>query len=404
MPVFSYRARNSDNVRVEGTILADSARQARDQIRERNLVIERFLEQKALLHPTVAPSWQWLQPRYRHQVTTFFRELSTLLAVGVPLVDALDIQVSQLGGRFRSFVLTIRESVASGESLSKSFARAPRVFDSFCISMTEVGENAGSIDSSLSQLARFREDRDQMKDRVVSALMYPSIVALVTFGVTIFLMTVVVPTLLQNLIEMERPLPWPTKVLQFISDGLLQHGLSMATAGLVIGMFVFLWGRSNRGKHLLHRWVLKMPILGKLIQKQNCSRIALFVGTLVQSGLDPLKAFEITAKSISNPLYKSALQETSSAVERGRDFASSFAPHGFLFPPTVVQLFVLGQNSGQLDTMLLRLAQDLDRESAMLAGRIATLVEPVLIVGLGVIVGFVLLATMLPILEAGNVL
>lgn len=400
VPSFAYRARNSQGRTLKGSLSADSPRHARDLLREQNLVI--LTIRSSVDSPSTL--FSAFHPRYRHQATTFFRELSTLLAVGIPLVDSLDILISQLRGGFQGLVRELRDAIASGHGLAKSLGRFPRVFDPFCLSMAEVGENAGTLDVNLSQLAEFREHREQMKDRILSSLLYPMIVATITFGVTIFLMTAVVPTLLQNLIEMERPLPWPTRFLKALSDFLLVNGFGLLLAFLVLTLVSILFAKSSRGSMAIHRLLLTLPVFGALVRKQNCSRVSLFIGTLVQSGIDPLRAFEITSATIQNPLYRQALTGASQAIASGREFRLAFTPYASLFPATVIQLFALGQNSGQLDTMLLRLARDLDRETATIAGRIATLVEPILIVGLGIIVGFVLLATMLPILEAGNVL
>ena len=353
MTLYSYRARNSEGKLIRGVLLADTPRQARDQLRDQSLKIILVEASSATRHgmPSI------LRTRHRYQSTIFFRELSTLLSVGIPLVEALDILISQLRGRFRSLVQQLRESIANGQGFAKALSAYPHVFDSFALSMAEVGENAGTLETNLSQLADFRESREQMKDRVLSSLLYPAIVAMITCGVTIFLMTAVVPTLLQNLIEMGRPLPWPTRILKSVSDLLLNQGLLILAATVATGILSILFLRTKAGWIWFHRTLLLIPVFGTLVRKQNCGRISLFIGTLVQSGLDPLKAFEIASQAVANPLYRQALTAAAQAIASGREFRQAFAPHESLFPATVVQLFALGQNSGQLDTMLLRLGE-----------------------------------------------
>ncbi len=152
------------------------------------------------------------------------RELATLLQAGIPLLQALDSVIEQSGGRFRESLVVVRDRVAGGESLADALSSEPSVFDEMTVGLIRVGEHAGNLDEVCEQIADFRERSGELKDRVVSALVYPLIVLSISVAVTLFLMTVVVPMLLTNLVELGRPLPWPTRVLKLLSDGLLDHG------------------------------------------------------------------------------------------------------------------------------------------------------------------------------------
>jgi len=233
--------------------------------------------------------------------------------------------------------------------------------------------------------------------------LYPTVVLLVSIGVTVFLMTVVVPMLLNSLLEAGRTLPWPTRVLKATSDMLTDYGW-----WLMLGSVAFAaaaaWGlRTTAGRRLWCRFFLRIPLLGTMARKQELARASLVMATLLKSGIVFLRAMEIAARSTRNLLLREAMTQVGEAVAAGREIGPALE-RTEVFPPLVVQIFSVGQETGQLEEMLERLAKDYDRQVSILASRLASALEPVLIVLLAVIVGFILFATVLPILEAGNVL
>jgi type II secretory pathway component PulF len=213
----------------------------------------------------------------------------------------------------------------------------------------------------------------------------------------------VVPTLITALVEAERSLPWPTRVLQRASDLLLMHGWWVCLVIIGVLTIVVMILRAAEPRRICHRWLLRIPIVGPLALKQSIARIALVMATLMRSGIVYLSALEIAARSTRNLAVQQALEESGSAVRAGKDIGQALARSG-LFPPLVIQVFAVGQQSGRLDEMLPRLSADYERQVRGGAARLVSLLEPVLIVVLAVFVGFILFATLLPILEAGNVL
>lgn len=404
MATFAYRALDPQGKRKRGTVTAASGRHARDQLRERGLRVELVRErargQKAKDTTTSKPN---RSTRYRSQLTTTIREFATLLQAGVPMLDAIDSVLEQSRRGFRDAMLSVRDQVASGSGLAEAMATEPGVFDDMTIGMIRVGEAAGNLDEVCEQVAEFRERSGELRDRVVSALLYPAIVMMVSIGVTVFLMTVVVPMLLQNLIEIGRPLPLPTQILKWLSDALLIHGHWVLLGVSAMFMMAIAFLRTPSGRNRVDKWMLATPILGTLIQKQSLSRMSLVVSSLLRSGVELVDALEIAEKSSTNGLLKTALSEMRNDLQAGHDLREATAKHR-IFSHSIAQVFSLGQQSGQLDTMLHRLGNDYDRQAGMLANRITTIVEPVLILVLSVVVGFILFATVLPILEAGNVL
>lgn len=402
MAVFAYRATDAAATLVRGTIVADTPRQARDELRGRGLTIHEVASQKAT---TERVAWRLLRRpgRAAGKVSSAVRELATLLGAGIPLLEALDTLTNQYRGNFRSSLLALRERVAAGYSLAEAMREQPDVFDTLSVQMVEVGENSGTLDVVLEQLSSFSERSLEFKDRVTSALLYPALVLVMSMGVGMFLMTVVVPMLLDNLLDAGRPLPIPTRILKALSDGVRYQGwwIALVVLCLVAGMVAML--RTERGRFAWHRLLLRLPLVGGMARKQEIARIAMIISTLMKSGIVFLQALETAARSTKNRVIGQGLLAGRDAVLAGRDIGEALAPTG-VFPAMVIQIFTVGQQSGKLEEMLDRLSATYERQVNSLATRLAAALEPILIVFLSLFVGFILFATILPILEAGNVL
>jgi general secretion pathway protein F len=406
MPIYAYRAIDERLSPTSGTVTAETPRQARDQLRVRGLTIES-------LTPKAAPrAGSWLpwrrRGRYDARLVPLVRELATLLSAAIPLSEALQTVTSQQRGPLHESLQRLTERVSGGLGLAEAMREQPLFYDDLTVQMVEVGENAGNLDVVLDQLADFRERYVQFKDRVVTALFYPLVVVTMGVGVSLFLMTFVVPMLLDNLLEAGQSIPWPTRVLRAMSDALRQHGVLLAilAAAVVVGFLSLI--QTRRGKRWWHSLLLRLPLVGNLVQKQEIARAALILGTLLESGIVFLQSLEIATRAVRNLVIREALQRTHAGVQAGIDIGeamqSAVRDRPNLFPPLVLQIFSVGQKTGKLETMLARLASDYERQVQSLTTRLTTVLEPALIVVLAVFVGFILFATMLPILEAGNVL
>ena len=402
MAVYAYKAfdplANEFSATISGTVPADSPRQARDLLRQRGLTVEHLIQVELKKAHGFTGS-----RRDGRRVTAFTRELSTLLGVGTPLSDALETMASQHRGSFRSTLLLLREQVTAGSSLAAAMANQPIVFDDLCINLIEVGEESGTLESSLEQVARFRERRQQLRGKVGTALLYPCFVLATALGVSIFLMTYVVPTILQPLMDQGRPLPLPTRIVKGISDFLVSWGWLLAVVSTVLAISWAVLIRTKRGRWMWDSLLLRLPLIGSLLRKSAVVRIAVIIETLMRSGVVFVRAIRVARGSIRNVVLQDALNRCEEAVSAGRDIAPALQASG-AFPPLVVQVFSVGQQSGRLEEMLQRLAKDYDDQVATAAQRLTSILEPVLILILATIVATIALATMLPILEASNVL
>jgi len=277
----------------------------------------------------------------------------------------------------------------------------PDVFDIASIRLIEVGENSGTLETVLEQLSDYKQRMSQLGDKVVTALLYPAF--LVVFGImaTIFLMTWVLPPLLENLQETVKVLPWPTRVAKALSDFVVGYGLWLLLGLMLSATVIVATLRTKTGKAWLDRFLLRLPGIGPMLVKQNVSRIAMIVGLLSRSGITLPNAVQLAASSTNNSVLRKALETACQDMAAGKELAESLDRSG-VFPPLAVRVFSVGRDTGKLDDMLTRLSADYNQQLAVASARLTALIEPVLILVLAVFVGFLLLATILPILQAGN--
>jgi type II secretory pathway component PulF len=255
----------------------------------------------------------------------------------------------------------------------------------------------------LQQLAQFKRKQLTLRNSVTTALVYPSFLVCFGTAAAVFLMTSVLPPLLENLEETIEVLPWPTQIAKYLSNLLVDYGWLLACLSTFIVFAFISIIRTERGQHYWHQKLLQVPILGPMAGKQGVSRIAMIIATLSRSGIELTKAVDLAERSTTNRVFKNALKQFGERIAAGEDVSDALAESG-AFPPLAVRVFSVGQESGKLDEMLFQLADDYDEQVATASARLTALLEPALILVLAAAVGFLLLATILPILEAGNVM
>jgi len=324
-----------------------------------------------------------------------------LLRAGIPLLESLDTLSAQHRGAFRTAIVQVRDRVASGSGLADAMAENPQVFDVASVRLIEVGENAGTLEAVLEQLSDYKQRMSQLGDKVFTALLYPAFLVVFGLAATIFLMTWVLPPLLENLQETVKVLPWPTRVAKGMSDLIVGYGFWLLLGALIIVGAIVMALQSVPGKAFLDRQLLRLPWIGPMLVKQNVSRIAMIVGLLSRSGLTLPAAVQLAATSTNNSILRKALESACEDMASGKELAESLERSG-VFPPLAVRVFSVGRDTGKLDDMLTRLSDDYNQQLAVSSARLTALIEPILILVLAVFVGFLLLATILPILQAGN--
>lgn len=351
----------------------------------------------------IRPLRQFGNRRDESNVIALCRELSTLLAAGIPLLQSLDGIARQHRGRFRRTVLLLREEVAGGAGLAEAMRDQPRVFDVLATSIVAVGERAGTLDNVLLQIAVFKGRAHLLRGRLLTALIYPAIVLTAGLGVTLFLMTFVVPQLLETLVEAGQDLPLATRLVKSGSDLLVHWWWMLIMGGVGFLVAAALVTQNPSLSRMWHRTQLKMPLFGDLIRKQTIVRIAMTMAALTRSGVAFIEALQIVRPAVQNLTIRDALERAEHAVSAGRDIGPAMESTG-VFPSTVVQIVDIGQSSGRLDVMLERLAEDYDAQVQTATQRLLAVLEPAAILLLATLIGFVVLSVILPYLEAGNVL
>jgi general secretion pathway protein F len=400
MPVFNYQGETASGTATQGTVTVDSPRQARDQLRGRGISVRRLVDNSTKQGSGFS---LWFNRRgLQAQWTSACQELAMLLHAGIPLLDGLDTISKQQAGAFRVILMNVRDRVAAGSSLAEALSERPEIFDPASVRLVEVGENAGNLEMVLEHLADFRLRMADSKDEVLSTLIYPAFLLTFGTGASIFLMTGVMPALLESLSDTLPVLPWPTRVVKTASDFLVSYGWLLILT-LILVVFLFLtYIRSDRGQLVWHRFLLRLPILGPMMVKQGVARISMIISTLLRSGIVLTSAFELAAKSTTNRVLKDALTECGKRMGAGENVAEAL-DRAAVFPPLAIRVFAVGQESGRLEEMLERLNKDYERQVTTLSKRFTALLEPVMILLLAIFVGFLLVATILPILSASDI-
>jgi len=338
------------------------------------------------------------------------RQLATLLRAGMPLVPALSALVEQLRGGTRAQnnpLAEIMEQVAndvnSGNTLADALGKHPNVFSSLFVNMVAAGETSGTLEEVLLRLAEILEKRAHLAAKVKSAIAYPLMMIVVAVGVVVFLMSVVVPSITTIFIEMNRVLPWPTRLListsAFIRTYLVLIAIVVCAAffGIVAGY------TTKNGRLFADRTKLKLPLFGKLFLKLEIARLTRTLGILLVSGIPILSALEIAKQVIQNSFIADALDSVKDLVSKGDNIASAIRRTG-LFPPIVFHIIATGQISGNIEDGLINIADMYDGEVELATKTLTSLLEPVILLFMGAVVGFIVLAILLPISEINQAL
>ncbi len=332
------------------------------------------------------------------------RQLATLVKAGMPLLRALRTVADQLDpGPLRNVFATVAGDVEAGVKFSEALSHHPRWFPPFYVNMVRAGEVGGLLDEILKRLAELLEKQARLRDRVKSALMYPAFVMVAAVGILVILMTFVVPTFLGMFTELGSELPWPTQLLVTVST-IMRTWWWLALlicVGGGVGFRQFL--TTPIGRRLADHFVLRLPGVGSLVERVLISRFASTFGTLISSGVPILSALETVRATVTNVVLDDALQEVEQSLKGGESLARPMELSG-VFPPLVTRMVALGEETGQLDRMLMQVADSYEEEVEVQLAGLTQLLEPMLIVFVGGVVGFIVIAMFLPLMSLTKLL
>jgi len=335
----------------------------------------------------------------RKEVTAFTREMAALLGASIPIPQALEgLGEEEPNPAFKAVLQAMANSVRKGSSLSAALGEHPALFDSLYASMIRVGEEAGALPLVMNDLANLLEHQDEIRGEVVTAVSYPLFV--MGFGVltVVILLTVVLPRLFTMLQEMLRVLPLPTLILLRTSEFLQNYWGAVLIGLIALAAGIRWFARTPQGRARIDGWKLKVPVLGPVFLASALSRFARTLGTLVKSGVSLLPALKIVEHTIGNVALGKLIAQVSEDTRGGDSLAGPLRKLG-VFPRTVVQMIAVGEESGQLDSMLLKVAEIEEREMRAKTKTLISLLAPALILLVGALVGFMVIALLLPIFK-----
>jgi type II secretory pathway component PulF len=340
----------------------------------------------------------------RKDITAFTRELSALVAAGIPIPQALDSLGSEEENlNFREVVLSIAASVQKGSALSAAMEEHPKLFGKLYCSMVRVGEEAGQLPSVMTDLSNLLEHEDEVRSEVVGAVAYPAFV--LCFGVitVIVLLLFVFPRLFSMLDEMRSTLPWPTLVLLAVSRALHKDWIFLVIGAVAVGVGLFWYLRTPKGAEAWDRLKLRIPLVGGVFLSAALGRFARTLGTLARAGVSLLPSLKIVENTIGNRILAQQIARVAEETRGGDSLAGPLRKLG-VFPRTVVQMIEVGEETGKLDVMLLKVADIEERRMRARTKVLVSLLAPVLILGVGTVVGFMVIAILLPIMRMSNTL
>jgi general secretion pathway protein F len=403
LPLFEYTGYNAAGKRVSGSVEGAGRRTVLQKLKGEGIFPTTLKEEAATAAGAKSPSRLELTRRIPvTELATATRQLATLLGAGLPLDEALGTIGNQLENvRLARAFGTVREEVVQGQSLHAALSGHPRIFPPLFVNMVQVGENTGTLDQVLQRLADFLEEQAKLKSRIQSAMAYPVLMALIGIGVLFFLFTFVVPQVVRMLEDLGQALPMPTLVLIRTSTFLSAWWWVFLLLLAVGALFLQRWRRTEEGRFKLDRLALKIPLFGRLNLLVATARFTRTLGTLLRSGVPLLKALDIVANLMQNKVLRKVLEDTSAAVREGEGLAAPIRRSG-VFPPMVAQMAAVGERSGDLEDMLFRVADTYEHQVDLTLNGLLSLLEPIMILIMGGVVGFIVLSILLPIFQASQ--
>lgn len=398
MSAFEYIALDEHGKNRKGIIEADTARQIRQQLREQGLT-PLSVDEIAQQENDNQKSSLFQQRISAMDLALITRQISTLLSSGMPLEETLRAVAAQSEkNKVKRVLLSVRSKVREGHSLSTGLSEFPSVFPELYRKTVEAGEESGHLDNVLDRLADYTESKQQMQQKTIMALFYPALLIIISILIVIALLTFVVPQMVQVFDNVSQELPAATQVLIAISDFLKANGLWLLIGLLVTGILIRSLLSKPGPKMAWHQFLLKLPFAGRLIRGSNSARFARTLSILTSSNVQILEALRISGQVVTNLPMRRAVQAITGKVKEGASIHASMEQSGY-FPPMTVSLISSGEASGNLEDMLSRAADIQEREIESIMTTTLGLLGPIMILFMGGIVLFIVLATLLPVFD-----
>jgi type II secretion system protein F len=398
MPTFVYRAKDTKGETIHGTMEAEGPHAVASRLQTMGYFPLQIRDEGKSRQDLAGLIQNFRRQRIRtSDLTTFNRQLADLIGAGVTLVKALNIIVTQTSSEaMREVVSQISTDVQGGDTLAKALSKHPRAFSKLYVAMVRAGETGGMLDNVLARLADFAEAEDELKGRVKSMLIYPCIMIVVGIVAVTILMTVVMPKITGIYKDLNQTLPAITQVLITISTFLGRYWWAVFFAVVAVVAVAWNFLRTEDGKTFFDTWMLRVPVLGTVVQKREIARFARTFGALLRNGVSILPALEIVIEVMTNNIVRREVAQLPPNISQGTGVANPLR-NSKVFPPVVVNMIAIGEETGRLADVLSRVAQSYEIEVDRSVRALVSLIEPLIILTLGLVVGFIVVAMLLPI-------
>ncbi len=410
MPLYAYKGIGGTGKQVDGVRTADSPKMLRQLLRKDGVILTQFDISKGGKAEKVKGKGlsrevklgDFMSRVKKVEIAAFTRQLATLLRAGIPLAESLGALFEQVENeKFKTIIGEVRTAVNEGASLADSLGKHPGTFDDLFVSMVRAGEMAGNLDEVLSRLADFMESSQKLKSKVQGAMVYPIIMVVVGTIIMAILMIAVVPEITNLFTQQGKTLPWNTRLLIWFSDLIGAYWWAIALFIVLAIMGLRTWAKSEVGRPKWHRFLLNLPLAGPLLRQVAIARFTRTLGTMLKAGVPMLRSLEVSKEILGNEILMKSVDDAKSAVTEGESLAVTLRKSGH-FPATVTHMIAVGERAGELENMLMRIADAYDGEVDMKLGRLTTMLEPLMLVVMGGAVAFVVFSILMPIMDMGQ--
>ena len=409
MPVFAFEAIKNDGQKVQSEVTAGSKDEAIKKIQDQGLRPTRIKAQKEESKSRSVPGVEKAPAKKKaglfargvssNDIVTFTTQLSTLQDAGLPIVRSLKIlEEQQKPGRFKDQLEEVSSEVEQGSTLSEAMAKYPKSFDKLYISMVKAGEAGGVLDVILRRLAGFMEKSQKLRKQVKGALIYPAAVITVAVLILVVIMLFVVPAFEKMFADIGQALPAPTQLLLSTSQAIQTYWYLIPLIPIFLMTIMKLIARTEAGEKALDAFKLRMPVFGNIIKKSSVARFCRTLGTLIASGVPILEALRIVKDAVGNVIIANAIEDVHGSIREGDTIADPLRSSG-IFDELLVNMIDVGEETGELDKMLMKIADNYEADVDVAVEGMSSLLEPLLIVGMGLVVGFIVISLFLPLVS-----
>ncbi len=404
MPVFEYTAISSSGKTSRGSVDAENVRVARQRLRQQGVFPTEIKEGMAARKAATRDVSKYFQSDSisTGDLAIATRQLATLSGAGLPLVSALSALGDQTESQaLKRIIVDVKEKVEEGTSLAKAMGGFPKSFPKLYVNMVASGEASGTLDAVLTNLADYLEAQLELKRKVTAALTYPILMLVICSLVVVVLLVWVVPKIVDIFIKQKIALPLPTRIMLGISNGIIDYWFVLIALGALLAWLMRWYYAQPHGRERIDRLILRVPIYGPVFLKVNTARVMRTLGTLLESGVGLLAALDITKNLVNNVHLVRAIEDAREGVQEGRSLARELSKSG-LFPPMVGHMIAVGEKSGELEGMLTKVGKIYENEVNAILGGITRLIEPLMMVGVGLVVFSIVMSVLMPMTELIN--